>query len=497
MKTPSSFLFDLVHSLTKTEKRYLKLRAGASDKDYLQLLDALLAQKQFDEQELLEQHKGANFVKHLAVNKRYLYELILDSLSRFGEKTIEQKVFTKITAVNVLIDKGLFIAASNELKKGKKLATKYELYELQIILNGLAKQLRAKQSPTKSTAGNVILDLFMSENDHLAQVKNTNEYWYLAQKMAEFQTRFQKIQTSEQQKDLASLTQSPLFNNQALATNFKSKIYFYQANAVYQFMLGNVKRAYEINSQFLDLLESSSHFLEQYAQRYLATLNNMLIDSLVIGDYDVLNTGINRLVKAAKRPEFKAIKNIESRVFRQRFLLLLNWSLSQKKYAEATEWIPEIEAGLKKFGHEIERHHRITFNYLISYILFEVNDFEKALEWNNKIINDPKEDVVKEIFHFSRTLNLLIHYELKNFMLLESLLLSTPKYLKSRRNIYATEKAIFRFLKRRISSIDKTEQQKHLSNFKLEIQELSTLPAEKRAFNYLDVLSWVERIELA
>lgn len=490
MKTPSTFLFDLVHSLTKTEKRYIKLRAGTGDKDYLQLMDALLAQKQFDEKDLIEKNKEANFTKHLSVNKRYLYDLILDSLARFGERTIEQKVMATIAAVNALIEKGLFQAASNELLKGKKLAEKHELFELQILLNGLNKQLFSKQSLGKGKADGTVFHLFSTENEQLEQVKNTNEYWYLAQQMVAYQTKFQKIQTEGQKNHLASLTQSPLFNNLDLATNFKSKTYFYQANSVYQFMLGNVKEAYEINSQFLDHLESSSHFLKQYAQRYLATLNNMLIDSLIIGDYDVLKTGIERLVKTPEKPEFKAIKNIESRVFRQRYLLLLNWSLSQKNYAEAIQWIPEIEEGLQKFGPQIERHHRITFYYLMAYVLFETKNFDQSLKWNYLIINDPNEDVVKEIFHFSRTLNLLLHYELENFTLLESLLLSTPKYLKSRRPIYETEKALFRFLKRLISSSDKSEQQKHANSFKLEIQNLLTNPSEKRVFNYLDIISW-------
>ena len=120
MKIPSSFLYDLVASLTKSEKRYLKVRAGSGDKDYIQLMDALIAQKAFDEHQLIEDHKGANFLKHLAVNKRYLYELILKSLVQFGQQKAEYKVFEKFTSANILLEKGLFSAALSELKKGKK-----------------------------------------------------------------------------------------------------------------------------------------------------------------------------------------------------------------------------------------------------------------------------------------------------------------------------------------------------------------------------------------
>ncbi len=489
MKIPSTFLYDLVQTLTKSEKRYVKVQSGTRQKDYIQLMDALIAQKNFDEDKLIKDYKDANFIKYLAVNKRYLYELLLQSLTRFGEQSLEQKVFEKIAAANVLINKGLLVAAMNELKKGQKTAKKYELFELQIILRGIEKKLISRQRLRKEK-DDVIHQLFSDEVDCLAQIKNTNEYWYLAQQMAQFQTRFQKIQNEEQKKYIESLTQSPQFQDQSLATSFKSKIYFYQANSIFQFMNGNVKKAYKFNSQFLDLLEANPDFLKLYAQRYIATLNNMLIDSTVIGEYNVLEKGINRLVKTTELPAFKHIKNIASRVFRQRYLLLINWDLSQNNFEKPLTLIPEIEKGLAQFGNKIERHHRITFYYLIAYILFQNGRYDQALKWNNLIVNDPKEDVVKEIFYFARILNLLIHYELNNYTLLESLLLSTPKYLKSRRKIYATEKALFRFLGKLMNVVDRKKKKSLLADFRMELDDLFERVEEKRVFGYLDLRVW-------
>lgn len=489
MKKASSFLYDLVHTLSKTEKRYIKVQAGAGEKDYLELMDALLAQKSFDEAQLIQDHKGRRFVKHLAVSKQYLYELILRRLTQFGQKSVESIVFEKMAATNMLIEKGLVRAAQQELKKGQSIAIKYELFELQIMLSSIEKKLLSLQ-PFKKQDDTLIKEIFDKEINSLEQLKNTIEYGYLAQQVLRFQVRFQKIQTEEQEQYLDSLTQSPKFQSLDSATNFRSKIHFYQANATYQFIRGDVKKAYSINREFLDLLDANSHFLKLYAERYIATLNNMLIDSLVIGEYDVLKEGINRLVRTLERPEFKSIKNIAARVFRQRYLLLINWSISQKEFAKALEWIPNIEAGLEQFGKKIEKHHRITFYYLIAYLLFLNRQYDQALKWNNRILNEPKEDTVKEIFYFTRSLNLLIHYELSNYELVESLLASTPKYLKSRRPLYATEKALFRFLGKLLNQPDKAEKQKLIADFKAAIQLLFQQPAEKRVFNYLDLRRW-------
>lgn len=489
MKTPSTFLHDLVLTLTKTEKRYIKVQTGTRNKDYIELMDALLAQKTYDEAKLIKDNEGANFLKYLAVNKRYLYDLLLRLLAQFNQKAIEDQVQDKLVATKVLMRKGLLLAAFKELGKGQKLAVKYELFELQIMLCGLQKKLNYKQK-TIRLEEKAIQELFELETNALAQLTNINEYWYLAQRVARFQMRFQKTQNEEQQQHLVELSQSPQFLNLSLATNFRSKLYFYQVNATYQFMQGQVKKAYEVNSQFLNLLEANPHFLSLYSENYLATLNNMLIDSLIIKDYDVLKEGISRLEMTLKRPEFKSMKNMESRVFRQRYLLLINWSLSQKDFGSVLAWIPEIEAGLQRFGEKIEKHHRVTFYYLLAYLLFLNKRCDEALKWNNLILNDTKEDVVKEIYYFARILNLLIHFELGNLDLLGSLLLSTPKYLKPRRAIYATEKILFRFLGKALAEPNRKTRQELASTFKKEVEHLAQQPSERRVFNYLDFRLW-------
>jgi hypothetical protein len=489
MKLPSTFLHDLALTLTKSEKRYIKVQAGARSKDYIELLDALLAQKTYDEPKLIKDNEGANFLKYLAVNKRYLYELLLRLLAQFGQKAIEDQVHEKLAATKVLMRKGLFLAAFNELKKGQKLALKYELFDLQVMLCNLQKKLRYKHK-TRKLEENAAQQLFKLEANALVQLTNINEYWYLAQRVARFQTRFQKIQNEEQQQQLVELSQIPEFSDLNLATNFRSKLYFYQINATHQFMQGQVKKAYEVNSQFLDLLETNPQFLSLYAENYLATLNNMLIDSLVIKEFDVLKEGIDRLEMTLKRPEFKSMKNMASRVFRQRYLLLINWSLSQKDFGRVLEWVPEIEKGLQQFGEKIEKHHRITFYYLLAYLLFLNKRCDEALKWNNLILNDAKEDVVKEIYYFARILNLLIHFELGNVDLLGSLLLSTPKYLKSRRSIYVTEKTLFRFLGKLLGSPNRKVRQELIAAFKVEAERLAQEIGERRVFNYLDLRLW-------
>ncbi len=491
MKIPSSFLYDLVKKLSKSEKRYIKVQAGNSEKDYLQLFDALLSLKVFDEQQLIEKNKGTKFLKHLAVNKRYLYELILRSLANYKQEEIEEKVLARISAAKILIEKGMPDAAYGELKKGEKLVKKFELYELEIMLLGIKKQIFTYRK-FMSESTEAIHQIYKVESNCLEQLKNTSEYWYLSRQISQFLKLYQKIQNDEQENYLNELTKNPLFKDIGNASNFRSKLFFFEANAAYQFIKGNIEKAYEYNNGFLDLLDDHPHFLNLYAERYLSTLNNMLIDSLMIGKYEKLEDGIDRLTQTVSRKAFKSVKNIDARVFRQQYLLLFNWSIRQKDFKKALAWIQEVELGLNKFGKKIEKHHRVTFYYLASYLSFLNKEYKQALNWNLQILNDPKENVVKEIFYFSRVLNMLIHFELDNEKLLDSLLTSVPKYLRRRRELYNTEKILFLFLRKMLNSINRKEKAVLFDEFETTIDDLATKKSESRVFNYLDLRLWLE-----
>ena len=78
---PSTELFDLVKSLTKSEKRFFKLSSSlqTGEKNYLKIFDAIDKQGAYDEAALKEYFSDETFVKHFPSEKNHLYKLILKS----------------------------------------------------------------------------------------------------------------------------------------------------------------------------------------------------------------------------------------------------------------------------------------------------------------------------------------------------------------------------------------------------------------------------------
>lgn len=78
-------LHDLVHSLSKSEKRYFKLQSQAhgGDGNYLRMFEILEKKTLFDERTLQNAFPEQVSAKQLHVTKNYLREKILESLRSF------------------------------------------------------------------------------------------------------------------------------------------------------------------------------------------------------------------------------------------------------------------------------------------------------------------------------------------------------------------------------------------------------------------------------
>ena len=108
---PSTELFNLIKSLSKSEKRFFKLSSSlqSGEKNYLKIFDYIEKQKDYDEEKLKDYFKKDTFIKHLPSEKNHLYKLILKSLrSYYSEQDINSIIKQEIKNVEILHKKALY-----------------------------------------------------------------------------------------------------------------------------------------------------------------------------------------------------------------------------------------------------------------------------------------------------------------------------------------------------------------------------------------------------
>ena len=123
-KSSSSDLFILIKSLNKFEKGYIKMyasrRVSKSERIYIQLLDAIDSQSQYNEQKILRKLKTISPAR-LPELKHYLYHTILNGLELFhAENTIVSKLKKLLSHAVLLYEKSLYPQCTKVLFKAKK-----------------------------------------------------------------------------------------------------------------------------------------------------------------------------------------------------------------------------------------------------------------------------------------------------------------------------------------------------------------------------------------
>ena len=81
------FLFELIKSLEKNEKRHFKLFASRhtveQNNKYVKLFDAIDKQKEYNEVKIVRLFSNTAIAKNFRFNKHYLYKLIVKSLELY------------------------------------------------------------------------------------------------------------------------------------------------------------------------------------------------------------------------------------------------------------------------------------------------------------------------------------------------------------------------------------------------------------------------------
>ena len=108
----SDELFDLIQTLTKTERRYFKLhfegRTHGELRKYLEVYDALASMKSYSREQLQKKIKHQNILKYYSKAKAYIIDAILDAMRDFyRSQTYIDQLYSEAANVRFLSSKGL------------------------------------------------------------------------------------------------------------------------------------------------------------------------------------------------------------------------------------------------------------------------------------------------------------------------------------------------------------------------------------------------------
>lgn len=495
---PSSELFQLIKSMSGTEKRYFKVYSSkhiiGEQNSYVMLFDAIDKQKEYDEAELKNKFSGENFTKHFAWRKNYLYNHLLDSLQAYHlNLTADSVIRKKMQQVKILYDKGLYEQCRKLLEAIKEEAEEYENFSYMIEVCRWKKKLLYISSYYKMKKED-LLTVFEEESEIIKKQENFTAYSNLLHLLSYEYSRRGAVRTKEIQKHYNQILNTPLLKNESKAICIRSRRAFYNIHAIrYLFINIDYEKAYKYTKHHLQEIEKYPKHVEEDIHGYLTSLNNFIISSYMVKNIPAAYEGLDKLKNIAGNYKLKLTPNQEMKIFVRATLAELNIMSRTHNYANLNQLIAQVENGLHIFKGKIEYGKEAIMCYNLAEIFFLHEEYKKALEWTNKILNEQSSEVEQNIVSFTRLFQLIIHFELKNFDLIHYTLKSTKRFLDKKDRMHSGETIILNCLKNLLDSKNAEKGKAFLGQAYNDFVKLKEENAyEKTVLSYFDFISWAK-----
>ncbi len=486
-KTPSKKLFDLIHSLSGSEKRYFKLFANKKGLEkgnkYIQLFNAISAQEIFDETALQQLVYGKQPIESRKYSelKSYLYDLILKALQGYDEKTsYDYKLKGMLQSIRVLYKRGHYNDCKEVIQKAKKLAYKYEAFgNLPELLNW-----------QKQIAYTLIDVSFFEEELEIIDQEERNCLEQL-RKLSTYRNEFFKVYVllkkvtatnrTEIRTQLQKILQNPILTNEDLPSSHQTKIYFHRIHSVYQYAMGNYEEFYKSSQQLTAIMESKPFFLKEDVSEYISVLNNHIVSCRTTDRYQEWLETLDKLRAISPNTHDDALK-----IHRQYYQGIFSWCILTGNFEKGKAALETHLKTVQQFGTDL--FERSAFYFLYFQIYFGNGDYDAALDYLNQWLNQPKSLERQDLQNLARLLNLIVHYEMGNTLLLESLLRSTYRYLKRVDQLRPIERKILNFIKNSM----KVYSQKEMTAYYIDLQKDLEGLSETGKVGPFDLAAWLE-----
>ena len=486
----SNDLFQLIKSLSKTERRYFKLYTAKykskRKNNYLKLFEAISKQDEYDEEEIKKVFNKTTIVKNLSMEKNYLYGILLDSLTSFHSyASIDSTIKNLLSQVEILHKKILYNQCEKLLLRAKRLAFTYEKYpQLLEILEweikmGEADVLKLRPALQKNRE---------EKRSIIKQYANLSEYQYIHYNIFALAKEHDVVRDIKSGNELNKLFDNPLLSNANNALSHEAKLLFHNIHNSYFYAKIDSLNAYKHAKEIVRIIESRPEIIERNPLQYLKTLNNFIIDCINLGKHSDAFSSIKK-IRTIKQ---KSI-DIEVRIFVMSYNYELSIYILSGEFEKSIRLINTIEQGLKKYKGKIPSSKELSFFHAICYNYFGIGEYKKALAWSNKILDHEDASSREDIYSFQKIFNLIIHFELGNLDLLEYNGVSAYRYLNKKERLHKFESVVLNSIKKMSKAI--TSPNNLTTAFK-ELKELliplSKDPLEKNSFDYFDFISWLE-----
>ena len=485
-------LFTLVKSLSKSEKRQFKLYAGRlggnAEANFITLFNLLDKVNDFDDELIL---KKTNIKKQQISNtKAHLYKQILVSLRLNPvHQNLRSQIREQFEFAVILYNKGLYKQSLKILDKAKDIALAnnennlaYEIVEFEKVIESqyITRSLsnRAEELSKQSK-------LLSSRNVRLSKLSNLSLQLYSLW----LKEGYAKNDSDSQKVKLYFEKRLPKFKLSDLG--FREKLFLYKAHLWHSLINQDFVLCYKYSQKWVDLFVEKPEMKKQNPVFYLKGINYLLEALFLIKHKTKFNEVLELLDFDIQNENISLNENTKTLTFIYYSQNKLNLYFLEGRFSKGIRFVLKLLEEIKLYETKIDAHHIMVFYYKIACMYFGAGKNEECIFYLEKIINNKDLKMREDLLCFARVLNLVAHYDAGLDYDIDKLIISTYKFLIKMNDLHEVQRKMISFLKN-LSVIYPQDLPKEFVKLHKELSQYENHPYEKRAFLYLDILSWLE-----
>lgn len=487
----SKELYNLIKSLNKTEKRYFKLYVNNSSNkttsNYLNLFTAIDKQDEYDEKYLRNNFKKKGYKGQFHVTKNYLYNLILDSLNSYHKlNSARAQTFNLIQSAEILYQKGLYNQSLKLVEKSKKNAIKYQLFETIPSIHRVEYEIHMKQLNFDET-----INSLKEESNYRKLYEYELKYKFLLAEVYEILTKKGLARNDVDIKRLDEIVNDSIFKDKKSEELFMASYYRYTTLIFDSYLRRNMEKSNYWLKETINYFEKYPSHIQNNLDKYTALIHNYCVALLSI-DIDGIPKLLTKFRSIPKN--YKKYCSIETQgIIEMRALNIeLTYYYQKNQFSKINEFEETVISVLDKYSKTFDLRLKQTITYYTTLLFFYDEKYSKSLQWVNKLLDSAKNTVGDDLISMGKILNIIIHYELKNFELLEYLIINTDNRLKKKVGDYNFEELILTSLKAQVKAKGKKEMMNDFLLLKEKIRIMEEDPKIKNMFAYFNLKCWIE-----
>lgn len=489
-KTPNDqLLHELIHSMTKAEKRSFKLFAkrhsSSQEAKYLKLFDVLEKTNNYNEKEILQRLPGVSKTQ-FANQKSHLYGLVLSSLRLSHlNADIDIQLREQLDYIRVLYKKGLYFQSLRLLNRAKKTTGDYRKDLFQLSLLDYEKQIRSQQ----------VLDL---EEDYTQQIDletdeamerfgRVQKFFSLASRMKARFIEKGMVKNEQEMNNLKALFYRNLPEHDEAQMAFNERFYLYRAFYWFSYLTYDFNNCVRYAEKWV-LLFKEAELSQKRRSGYLKGLNRLLQSAFRVDDIDKFQYYFDEL---ANYPNTFKISTSNTHALWLKYYTLqsLNKVFLATNFEESELEISSLLAKLEKEKAFVDRHNLLVIYYKAAVFYFALEKYASARHYLKLVIQD-KDRLRTDLKGFARLIEVLIDYDSGEESYIDRKVKATFLYFQQHKSLNAFQEIFLNFINE-TGEIYPQDLKKRFVELNQTLEKMHNEIYSKKLALYFDLSSWL------